>query len=326
MRILVAGLGNACLRGHLPALARLERAGTAEIVGVADPDPRRRQLAAERLPGVATFDTAAEMLAAIGADALVVASEPDAHPGLVRRGLERGLHVVCEKPLAVTRYAHEQLVRACAVQSEPALVAVHQYRFSPQWRAIERHARRLGRLSLPYTLTIDVERPGFDSAAVSDWRPSATGGMPADAGVHFLALAWRIERRLEPVRCERWRDGDGERSTSIAGTGAGGVRIRTWRGAPARRTRIELRGGGGAICWSDSRAEIAVGRVTLGRRRVAALSDRVHVDALYSPLYEELVYRLPERRWRARRTREALEVNATLVALLEPAADPGLVA
>jgi hypothetical protein len=41
------------------------------------------------------------------------------------------------------------------------------------------------------------------------------------------------------------------------------------------------------------------------------------VNGLYTSLYREVVARLPEPRWRERRTGEALAVNRTLVSLLE---------
>jgi predicted dehydrogenase len=319
VRLAIVGLGSACLRAHLPAIARLEREGAAILCAGADPDPDRRAILAELLPHLPTFTSVEELLASISPDVLVVAAEPRSHPRLVATGIEHGAHVLCEKPLAVTQAGHALVARGCMRRPDLAVVPVHQYRYSPQWSPIMRWARRAARLRLPYSLTVDVQRNGTDPSAVSGWRAEeASGGMLADAGVHFLALASTIGQPLTALQGVRKCDGaDRERTIATARLGSGTLRIRVWRGAPKRHTRIELRGGGMALIWSDQTARVSLGRLSLPGKQVDALSDRDHVDALYASLYRDLATWLPDHSWRTQRTKEALAVAKTLVTLLE---------
>jgi predicted dehydrogenase len=320
MRVAIAGLGGACLRGHLPALRQLS--DQVVVVAAADPSPARRQELGRRLPEAALFANAEDMLAGVACDVLVVATEPSSHARLVALGLGHGVHVVCEKPLTLTAAQHASVAQACARRPDLALIPVHQYRFSPAWASIARCARISARRRRPYALSVDLQRSGTDRHAASRWRAdlAGAGGMLADAGVHFLALAWTIDEQLDVLAAVRHRDDAGrERSAAIVRVGSGVLTIRTWNGAPARRTRIELQAGRTTIAWHDDSAMLRIGTRTVLRRRVAALSDRDHVDALYRSLYGEIVTQLPHRSWRIRRTAEALTVGRTLVGLLDQA-------
>jgi predicted dehydrogenase len=293
-----------------------------KVVAAADPDAERRAALAPLLRGASLFESATEMLARVEADAVVVATEPYAHANLVTAAMERGLHVVCEKPLSVARGDHEAIAAACARRPDLALVPVHQYRYSPAWASIRRWGRWASRLRRPYALTVDLRREGTDRHAASAWRadPTRTGGMLADAGVHFIALAWTLDERLEPLAVARHGDEDGgERAAMLMRMGSGLFRLQAWNGASMRHTGLELETEGATITWRDGMATLRRGDRTLLRRRVPALSDRSHVDSLYGPLYRDLAANLDREAWRMRRTAEALGVGEVLVSLLERA-------
>ncbi|HEV3001197.1 MAG TPA: Gfo/Idh/MocA family oxidoreductase [Solirubrobacteraceae bacterium] len=330
MRIAAAGLGGAWTRGHLPAVVRLESERKVTLVGGADPDVQRRAILADRLPHVPGFASVDDMLASVDCDALVVATDPSAHAELIALAFRQGLHVICEKPLTVGWAQHELVARACAERVDLALVPVHQYRYSPQWMSIARWARCASVARIPFSLIVDLEREGTDSNAVSEWRAdsSAAGGMLADAGVHFLALAWTIDRQLEVLGSARNSTSESrERAAAIVRLGHGVLAIQAWNGASIRRTRVELRTRSGSITWCDGSASVSVRGRSLRRRQVAALSDRTHVDALYVPFYRDVVRNIGNGSWRMHRTAEALGVGRALVTLLERAPlESGLVA
>lgn len=315
----LVGLGNAGFSAHLPAIAQLQREGKGRLVAAADINPARRAALVAQQPQVATFASGEELLASECPDVLVIATHPQAHPTLAASGLEHGAHVLCEKPLALSRGAHDRLRRGCEARPDLALVPVHQYRYSPPWSHLRSWARGAGRLRVPYSLEVEVERPGIDPSALSGWRAKATtGGMLADAGVHFLALASTIGAPLSRLEGAREFDANGnEQVMAGALIGSGTLAIRLRRGAPRRFTSIELRGGGASIAWSDNTLSGNLGQRTLLRRRVAALSDRDHVNTLYRPLYRDLVTRLPEPSWGQQQTEEAVSVGDALITLLE---------
>ena len=69
-----------------------------DSVVVADADPGRAREVAARL-GLHTAGSVEDLIAA-GIDGLVIATATATHPELIRRGVEAGLPVFCEKPVA----------------------------------------------------------------------------------------------------------------------------------------------------------------------------------------------------------------------------------
>jgi predicted dehydrogenase len=317
VRIALAGLGSSALRAHLPALAAL---GTdATLVAAADPAGVRRNALAAQSPATLLFPSAEDMLAEVDCDVLVVATTPSSHTELVALGMDRGLDVLCEKPLSIRETDHATIARACARRPDLAVVPVHQYRYSPQWREMARWARLANHLQQAFSLMFSIERPSTDPHAVSPWRKDIdqTGGMLADMGVHFLALAWTIDPRLGLLAAFREIEASGERSTAIYRVGSGVMVLEMSNGAPARHNHAALSLGPMSIDWDDSAARAAVRGRRLRQRVVPALSDRHHVDALYRPLYRDLARNRLNPAWRIERTAETLAVGAATVELLE---------
>ena len=105
-RIGVIGCGWWATRAHLPAL---QANPDAVIAGIADPDADNRGRAAARfdIPPERVFADAAEMLETVELDAAIVAVPHSTHAPLARTVLERGLHLLLEKPMTIDpRDAH----------------------------------------------------------------------------------------------------------------------------------------------------------------------------------------------------------------------------
>jgi myo-inositol 2-dehydrogenase/D-chiro-inositol 1-dehydrogenase len=101
LRIGVAGLGAVAQAVHLPLLARLP--DLFEIAAVADLSPALRTTIGDRhrVPSTARFDTAAALLDGGGVDGLLLLTS-GSHGADALAALDRGVPVLCEKPLAVT--------------------------------------------------------------------------------------------------------------------------------------------------------------------------------------------------------------------------------
>jgi predicted dehydrogenase len=99
-RIGVIGCGWWATRAHLPALLANP---DAVIAGIADPDVENRTRAAERF-GIGpdrVFADAGEMLDKAGLDGAIVAVPHSAHAPLAAAVLDRGLHLLLEKPMTI---------------------------------------------------------------------------------------------------------------------------------------------------------------------------------------------------------------------------------
>src|SRR5262245_63195166 len=96
LRGAILGLGNVAVHAHLPGWrARSD----VEIVAATDPAPGRMEMAARVLPGARWYDSAEDLLAAERLDFVDICAPPSSHAGLVAAALDRGLDVLCEKPL-----------------------------------------------------------------------------------------------------------------------------------------------------------------------------------------------------------------------------------
>jgi len=92
----VVGVGSLGFH-HARILAALEDG--AEMVGIYDADPARAATVAEQL-GVRAFATADELFARV--EAAVIAVPTTAHADVAIAGLDRGVHLMIEKPIAST--------------------------------------------------------------------------------------------------------------------------------------------------------------------------------------------------------------------------------
>ena len=105
-RIAVVGAGWWSQGWHLPQLHRNPHASVAAIV---DPSPELRSTLADleqldalgRRYGAPTFPTVGELLASdnTALDGVLVASTHATHSEIATQALDRGLHVLCEKPM-----------------------------------------------------------------------------------------------------------------------------------------------------------------------------------------------------------------------------------
>lgn len=116
LRVAVVGLG----RWGSRYVSTLQRASGFEIVVLCDADPaaRARTEATTNQPIVSSVEEALEA----EVDAVVVATPLLTHAPLAMRCLERGLHVLVEKPLATTALAARSLVAEASRASRCLLV------------------------------------------------------------------------------------------------------------------------------------------------------------------------------------------------------------
>ncbi|MGH9524386.1 MAG: Gfo/Idh/MocA family protein, partial [Terriglobales bacterium] len=108
LRVGIVGFG-AVAHFHAEAYRSIP---TIEVVGVADPDPKRLREASDRfgLPHFQSFD---ELLAESAPDLVCVLTPPALHEELALQCARAGVHVLCEKPLALSVEACERMIEGC---------------------------------------------------------------------------------------------------------------------------------------------------------------------------------------------------------------------
>lgn len=184
-RIALVGCGN--VGGvHLNRLLR----EAASIVAVCDPDADALARFAARLPRrPRLFRSEADLLAAGVVDAIVLCTPPDRHARQVRAALDAGVHVLCEKPLALIADEAQALV-ATARERGLALFASYRLRTRAHALFLLASAGQIG----PLTQVTVTTGESWLQRYRGTWRTrsSASGGFIRDSGSSRLDLLLRL--------------------------------------------------------------------------------------------------------------------------------------
>ena len=183
---------------HARNLAALPGVGRLTL---ADTDAALSQRLADQL-GVGHVQGLEQLLAS-GIEALVVAAATPAHPFLIMAGVDAGIPVFCEKPVASN--VASSLPVLAHVQAAGGVVQIgHQRRFDSGYLEARR-AYRAGELGWIHSLravTCDAAPPPVAFLATS-------GGLFRDVSVHdFDIIAWLTGRRIVEVYARGSNNGD----------------------------------------------------------------------------------------------------------------------
>ena len=184
----------------------------------------RDRAAAERfsreLGGAGAFGSYREAMESPEVDAVLVATPPDSHLDLTLEALERGKHVIVEKP-AFLRSADFAPVRAAAEQAGRRVFVAENYAYKPLAGALQRLVASgvLGEVRFVHVVAVKQQRSGGwkDDPAV------AGGGALFEGGVHWLDLFAHLGLAVESVHGFRPGPAEGlERSMAVVARFAGG--------------------------------------------------------------------------------------------------------
>jgi predicted dehydrogenase len=121
----IAGLGNA---GH--AVWRdLDKVAGVELVAVADVRPHAFEIFQKENGVVQTYDSVAEMCCSKKVDAVWIATPTEFHAEHVSAALERGKHVICEKPMALSLDDCDRMI--AAAEKNRLILLMHSKAIDP---------------------------------------------------------------------------------------------------------------------------------------------------------------------------------------------------
>ena len=188
LRVGVLGAGWVARARYIPVLRRLSG---VEVVGIADRHPDRANTLAQTCNARA-FGTVEELLDA-GLDAAFICTSPFSHADLARSAISRGIHVLTEKPMAMSPVECREMV-AAAKAAGVKLGVSHNFLFS---RSMLR-ARRLLRAGtlgeLEYVTAFQASSP---LRRLPHWYPQLPGGLFFDESPHMLYLMEAFMERLD---------------------------------------------------------------------------------------------------------------------------------
>ena len=187
VRIGIAGTSWWADAMYLPAIATHPLADIRGVVGGTRPEHTREF--AERWGIPNAYDSVTELLDAEPLDALLVLTPNKAHYATAMAAIERGLAVLCEKPLGMNAREARELAEAAAAAGVTNMVPF-TYRFMPA----NRYLRELvdqGWIGQPYHLNMRYYT-GYGRSGEYAWRfdvGEAGSGIAGDIGSHWVYLA-----------------------------------------------------------------------------------------------------------------------------------------
>ena len=174
--------------GYAPSVGKMHGLGAEATPGLAlraicDLSQERLAQAQKDFPDTGTWRTAEELAADAAVDVVIVATAPNIHARLCQQMMAAGKHVVCEKPLALTRQETDAMV--AAADKHRVHLSCHQNRrFDVDYLAIKQALDdgMIGDLFYLETFVGGFEHPcGY-------WHSHApvAGGTAYDWGGHYI--------------------------------------------------------------------------------------------------------------------------------------------
>ncbi len=184
IRVGVIGLGMG--RHHAK---QYEASALADLVAICDADPLRLAEYQAIYPRTKAYTSYEELLASGTVDAVSVALPTFLHDTVSIAALEAGLHVLCEKPMAVNAPRARAMLEASRAAGRKLMIHFN-YRYSPSAQYLKRYvdSGNLGQVYYARTRWLrarGVPKPG-------GWfgiKELSGGGPVIDLGVHRLDMA-----------------------------------------------------------------------------------------------------------------------------------------
>ena len=168
--------------GHEHNLAVQATSGL-ELTAVCDTNPDRIVAAKELAPNVASFSDALTMLDSGTLDLVVISTPPNSHYAWAKEALQRNIHVVLEKPMALRAEECDELMTLAAAKGL-LLVVYQNRRFDADFVTMSRIIRE-GLIGDVFQYDCFV---GGYSQPCTYWHSNAevSGGAIFDWGSHFI--------------------------------------------------------------------------------------------------------------------------------------------
>jgi len=137
VKIGVIGVGN--MGSH--HVKYMHEVPNAKLTAIADRNPEKLEAAKSAAANgdeLELFDEGMDLVRKADVDAILIATPHYDHPPLTLEAFKRGLHVLCEKPVAVTAAAADKVNKAYdKMKNKPVWGAMFQQRTNPVWQKVK---------------------------------------------------------------------------------------------------------------------------------------------------------------------------------------------
>lgn len=192
----VIGLGR---MGRVYALHTARQMDGAALVAVADPNPDVLRSFAAQLPGVQAYANYHDLLVNPHVQGVLIASPTSTHREVAIEAARAGKAIFCEKPVALTLDATDEVI-AAAEQAGVLFQVGFMRRFDRAYAAAKRKLDA-GEIGEPVTIRSIGRDPHRTSLEFAN--PAVSGGLIVDMAIHdFDCVRWLMADDIQRVYAE----------------------------------------------------------------------------------------------------------------------------
>jgi len=200
-RMAVLGCGSIAEIAHFPSIARTPE---AELAACCDTDAGRARSAAERWNAKSWYTDYREMFRQCELDAVIIATPNNVHRNQALAAAKAGVHVIVEKPLAVTSTEAWDIVRACRQHKVKLMVGCdRRFWTHNQWARQLIEQGVIGTVLMARASLHEHWHLYQNHVAATDFRLRADvagGAALPDTGAHAIdLLTWLMGSRVKRV-------------------------------------------------------------------------------------------------------------------------------
>ena len=205
IRYAVVGLGYIAQVAVLPAFAK---AKNSELTALVSDDPKKLKTLSKKykVPLTYSYDEYEECLKSGEVDAVYIALPNSMHRDYTVAACEAGVHVLCEKPMAVTESECEDMIKAATENDVKLMIAYRLHFEEANMKAVElAQSGRLGDIrAFNSVFTMQVKEGDIRL------KKDLGGGTLYDIGIYCINAA-RYIFRAEPIEVTAYSANNGER-------------------------------------------------------------------------------------------------------------------
>jgi scyllo-inositol 2-dehydrogenase (NAD+) len=192
----VIGLGR---MGRVYAYHTARQIEGAALVAVADPSQAAIDQFSAQVPGVQVFTDSHDLLVNPQVEGVIIASPTSTHRDVVIDAAQAGKAIFCEKPIALTLKATDEIIDAIH-QAGVLLQVGFMRRFDHAYAEAKRKIDA-GVIGQPVTIRSIGRDPYRTSLEFAN--PAVSGGMIVDMAIHdFDSIRWLMNDEIQRVHTE----------------------------------------------------------------------------------------------------------------------------
>lgn len=255
LRTAIIGFGISGRVFHAPLI---QADGSYALKAIVTSDPGRVAAAGKTYPHATIIASPEDLFASIDEgslqlDLVVIGTPPVNHKKLALAALERGLHVVVDKPFVPTSKDGEELIAAAAAANR-CLTVFQNRRWDGDYLTVQQLIREGG---LGEVRTFESRFEWWMPEGFGNWRDDALlaegGGILHDLGAHLIDQAIQLFGPVAEVYAETFSPADSRRSDAdqeafLSLLHESGTRSRLWMNGQAAQPgpRFHIMGSGAA--------------------------------------------------------------------------------